>query len=121
MPTFDRDALNRLTNYDQQRFNKYSAMFLTAAREDLAKIAAALRDGDIAGVGKLAHRIKGSAGMIGARRFADSCARLEEQVRRADAAAAAELLAAMLEEIEAVAEEIRLASMPAVSGEDLTT
>lgn len=77
-------------------------------REELARVAAA---GDAAGLAKIAHTLRSSAGALGARRLATLCADVEEAVRAGDpvdlTAAAAEITTALADADAAFAELAR--------------
>jgi signal transduction histidine kinase/HPt (histidine-containing phosphotransfer) domain-containing protein/ActR/RegA family two-component response regulator len=70
------------------RFGAVAAQYLDDARRSVQAMRAALTRGDIDALADLAHRLKGSSGMIGATAVERVCHRIE-----ADAAAAGNLLA----------------------------
>jgi HPt (histidine-containing phosphotransfer) domain-containing protein len=59
-------------------------LFQTDIAERLAALDAALSSGDLAGVARTAHTVKGSAGNIGARPLLDACRAVEDSARQRD-------------------------------------
>ena len=88
----DFEVLQRLTQGDAEKTARYLSMFTSSAIDDLARIKQAIDRQDLNAASSLAHRIKGSARTLGARRFADACAALEKLKRADDQAAALALL-----------------------------
>jgi HPt (histidine-containing phosphotransfer) domain-containing protein len=70
------------------RFGAVAAQYLDDARRSVQAMRSALTRGDIDALADLAHRLKGSSGMIGATAVERVCQRIE-----ADAAGAGDLLA----------------------------
>ncbi|HET6720670.1 MAG TPA: response regulator [Rhodocyclaceae bacterium] len=102
----DLDVLHSLTQGNAGKADRYLGMFTTSAIEDLAQIRLALDRKDSAAASSLAHRIKGSAQTIGARRFAAGCAALEKLRRPEDQPAAIALLRTLDAEFAAVNDQL---------------
>ena len=77
----------RIINFDEVaeysgnepiEIRKFIFKFIASAREDIARIEAALERKDMAEVGSIAHRLLTPALMVGARRFVDLCHALEQ-------------------------------------------
>ncbi|MCG3168569.1 MAG: hypothetical protein CALGDGBN_00066 [Pseudomonadales bacterium] len=66
-----------LESDDRALIDGFFADFLRHAQTALAEIDAAVATGDIAQAGRVAHRLKSSARMVGASRLADACQALE--------------------------------------------
>jgi HPt (histidine-containing phosphotransfer) domain-containing protein len=65
-------------------------LFRAGAPGKMERIRQALAGGDAAAAHEAAHALRSNCGMLGARRMADACARVEEAASRDDLAAAAE-------------------------------
>jgi len=78
---------------------EYVAIYIQQAQQDLARLTAACTDGDSTEWIETAHRMKGGAGMAGARRLQMLCARAQEMNP-----ATAQARRNMLEEISAAFE-----------------
>jgi signal transduction histidine kinase/CheY-like chemotaxis protein len=76
--------------------------FLEEAPSRVASMGVAEKQGDAATLERLAHGLKGSAGMLGAQRFAKSCQALEEAAGHGDSESLAALLAIVRHELEAL-------------------
>ena len=66
---------------DLSRYLKLLGRFVDSSRGELAKLEACRTSGDLAGMQRLAHGLKGAAGSLGAWRLADLAATLETQTR----------------------------------------
>jgi CheY-like chemotaxis protein len=106
LPVLDLDVLHSLTQGNAGKADRYLGMFTTSAIEDLAQIKLALDRKDSTAASNLAHRIKGSAQTIGARRFAAGCAALEKLRRPEDQPAAMTLLHKLEAEFAAVNDQL---------------
>ena len=77
--------------------------FMTQTRSDLAELRAASAGQDLPACGRIAHRMKGSSRMVGARDLAVACETMERAVRQrnpGDAAAAETAIERALEHLE---------------------
>jgi HPt (histidine-containing phosphotransfer) domain-containing protein len=89
-------------------------LFLTNAPTRMADAAVALADGRFADAGRLAHRMKGSAGVFGACRLSGLADRLEHACDDADVGSGGSLLEQMTVELAAFGTILRarLVSLP---------
>ncbi len=86
-PTLDQRVLHSLTRGDQSATRRVLAQFQRVNDVDIAALEQAIDAGEVDKTVHYAHRIKGSAGLIGARALADICAEIERAGRRGDSAA----------------------------------
>ena len=70
-------ALAELVGGDKSKMREFAFKFLASARQDMAKVEAALERKDMAALGALGHHIKSPARMAGATGLADMCQKLE--------------------------------------------
>lgn len=63
-------------------FERFLAVYLSSSERAVSDLRAAVAGADGAEVERRAHALKGSAGNVGAGRFADACRRLEESARQ---------------------------------------
>jgi HPt (histidine-containing phosphotransfer) domain-containing protein len=75
----DVAALSTTFGGDAAKMRKYATMFVDSARDGLAELARAIESGDLQRASELGHRMKSSARAVGAERFSQLCARLEDQ------------------------------------------
>jgi len=73
----DLAVLAELMGNDRRKIRDFALRFIESAREDIAKIEAALKNKDMAALGALGHYVKSPATMVGAMGFADLCQALE--------------------------------------------
>jgi len=73
----DFDVLPDMFDGDQQLAAEFRARFIPLARADMDLIEACLRDGEWSQVRDLAHRLKSSCRLVGARRMAALCDAIE--------------------------------------------
>jgi len=85
-PLCDLPALRRL-HEDTGEAAEYLRLFADEGARCLVEIAAAIAQSDLAGTARAAHRIKGTALLIGAQRFAGQMRRLEQVCNSQDAVA----------------------------------
>ncbi|WP_348698652.1 CHASE domain-containing protein [Duganella fentianensis] len=113
-PMFDLTVLAQTFGHRADKMQKFSLMFLDAARDGLGELDAALAQQDYAQLAELGHRIKSSARAVGAMRFGALCLALE-QLRHEGELATATLLVqqlhAMLAQLEALMTQELLAYM----------
>lgn len=74
----DFSVLSGLLGGKKLKMHEFALKFLASARQDMAKIEAALERQDLAALGVLGHHIKSPAGMVGALGFAGLCHALED-------------------------------------------
>ena len=93
VPTLDRSVLEELREYsseEQDLAEELIDLFLEDSPKQLIALQRALRDTDRGEVEKRSHRLKGSAGSVGAARLRSICEALESAAREgADPIAAA--------------------------------
>jgi signal transduction histidine kinase/ActR/RegA family two-component response regulator/HPt (histidine-containing phosphotransfer) domain-containing protein len=100
-PAVNRAVLEELGRYVSPAFLIQTIdAFLRLGDETLRDLRAAVASADAPEIGRLAHRIRGSAGTTGAGRFAEMCASLEES--SGDASEAGRLLEELTLEFERV-------------------
>lgn len=78
--------------------------FMTQTRSDLAALGAALKEQDLPTSVRIAHRMKGSSRMVGARELAVACETMEHAARQGnqgDAGAAKTAMDSALERLDA--------------------
>lgn len=73
----DPEHLRGLIGDDRDKIGRYLQMFLDGARQTITEVAEAMARGDLAEVRRAAHKLKGSSGMVGAKRLATVAAELE--------------------------------------------
>ena len=83
-PTLDAAVLDDLTGGNQQDARELLADFLTSTADDLAQLEALRRGGDLHGLTRQAHKIKGAAKLVGAMQLADAATMLEAAGRNGD-------------------------------------
>ncbi len=79
-PVFDRSALERSAAGDEALACELTSLFLTEAEESAARLGAALEPIDRGELRATAHRLRGSAGIVGAKRLRAACAELETHI-----------------------------------------
>ncbi|HEX9391943.1 MAG TPA: ATP-binding protein [Usitatibacteraceae bacterium] len=80
----DRSVIAEISGGDVIAEREIFTDFRRANDEDAATLLRAVAMGDITGITRAAHRIKGASKMIGATAFADVCERIEEASRAND-------------------------------------
>lgn len=103
-PPLDPSVVEALTRGDAEGTRAVFADFLASTAQDLAEAAAARAAGDLAGLARQAHKVKGAARMVGALELARCADRLEGVARAGDWQAAAAFAA----DLETAAERLRL-------------
>ena len=83
-PLIDLAVLGEISGGNADVEAEVLAQFTPANEEDVAALLAALETRDMAAIGRVAHRIKGSSSAIGALALATVCARLEAAARAKD-------------------------------------
>ena len=89
----DLSLLRSSMRNNQANIARLLRLFLENARQTMDAIDAAHERGDLIEIARLGHRLKSSAGTVGAAQLAEACARLEDAGKRGDAAAVQALLA----------------------------
>ena len=92
----DLEALSLTFGANPDKMRKYSLLFLDSAHAGMDEIGMALARGDLDRAADLGHRLKSSAGAVGALGFSSLCAELEA-LREGGSLEAAQLLAARME------------------------
>jgi len=82
-PVFDRSALVRSASGDEALGAELIRLFLAEAGGLAVRIEAATEAADRAELRAAAHRLRGSAGIVGAKRLRAACADLEERTAAA--------------------------------------
>jgi signal transduction histidine kinase/PleD family two-component response regulator/HPt (histidine-containing phosphotransfer) domain-containing protein len=83
---------------DEELLAELAGMFFDDASSRLGELREAVEAGDTAGVGRVAHTLKGSSGNMGATRMSEICAEIEESGASGDLARAPGLLEGLEEE-----------------------
>ncbi|MGV8943918.1 ATP-binding protein [Thermomonas sp.] len=83
-PTLEITVLTELTGGDPAEAAMLLGEFLESTRDDLAQLETMRRDGDLQGLTRQAHKIKGAAKIVGAMELADAAAMLEAAGRTGD-------------------------------------
>ncbi|MGV8923786.1 MAG: ATP-binding protein [Thermomonas sp.] len=83
-PTLDAVVLGELTGGNSSDARDLLAEFLDSTRDDLAQLEAMRRDGDLHGLTRQAHKVKGAAKIVGAMELADAATLLETAGRSGD-------------------------------------
>ena len=83
-PTLDPTALTDLTGGDAAETRALLADFLASSGYDLAQLEQLRGSGDLAGMTRQAHKIKGAARLVGALELAEAAAALESAGRSGD-------------------------------------
>lgn len=99
----DLSVLSELVDGNAERISAFAHRFIESARTELLEMEAALESKDLDMLGKLGHRAKSPARMVGAMRFASLCQALESCVREGSIEQAATMvgrLRHLLEKIE---------------------
>ena len=73
----DLAVLAELMDNDRKKIREFALRFVESVLEDIAKIEAALENGDMAALETLGHHVKSPALMVGAMGFANLCQALE--------------------------------------------
>ncbi|MFS8136729.1 MAG: ATP-binding protein [Thermomonas sp.] len=76
-PTLDISVLTDLTGGDPVEAGLLLGEFLDSTRDDLAQLESMRRDGDLQGLTRQAHKVKGAAKLVGAMELADAATLLE--------------------------------------------
>ena len=76
-PTLDDAVLAELIGGDPAEARALLGEFLDSTRDDLAQLETMRRDGDLHGLTRQAHKVKGAAKIVGAMELADAAAMLE--------------------------------------------
>ncbi len=76
-PTLDVEVLVELTRGDPAETRILLGEFLDGTRDDLGQLEAMRRDGDLHGLTRQAHKVKGAAKIVGAMELAEAAALLE--------------------------------------------
>jgi CheY-like chemotaxis protein len=88
MPPLDLPSLEsarEIMGCDDDGLRKLLHVFLADAERNLAEVAVAARNGDIAILSRLAHRIKSGSGYLGAIALQQLCSDIEQAAHRSDA------------------------------------
>jgi two-component system, sensor histidine kinase and response regulator len=99
------EALNQLGG-DKELLAELAGIFLNACPAQLADIRKSVEKGDMAGVRRAAHTLKGSVGNFGALRAFDAAFELEKSVHVGDLAGCARLYDVLEKEIESLKSEL---------------
>ncbi len=82
--TLDASVLAELTGGDPSEARDLLGEFLDSTRDDLVQLEAMRRDGDLQGLTRQAHKVKGAARIVGAVELADAAGMLETAGRSGD-------------------------------------
>ncbi len=106
----DRRVLEELRQYSddsQDLVEELVTLFLADSPLQLMALQQALRDANWGEVERRSHRLKGSAGSIGAERLRELCQEIEEYARRGELAMPEEASTAVSTELEALKQELK--------------
>ena len=78
MNMINLENLNQLTDGDQQLLNSFLGEFLTTTQTDLNALQKAVSENNADNIAHLAHRIKGSAMIVGAESLIELSKKLED-------------------------------------------
>ncbi len=109
VPTLDRSVLEELREYsseEQDLAEELIDLFLEDSPKQLIALQRALRETDRGEVEKRSHRLKGSAGSIGAARLRSICEALESAAREGAEPIAAATDADVATELDALREAL---------------
>lgn len=109
VPTLDRSVLEELREYsseEQDLAEELIDLFLDDSPKQLMALRRALQDTDRGEVEKRSHRLKGSAGSIGAARLRKICEALESAAREGSEPTSAATDADVAAELEALREAL---------------
>jgi HPt (histidine-containing phosphotransfer) domain-containing protein len=106
-PGFSDQQLREICGGDPALLAKMLTGFVDAMAEAFARLEGAMAGGDGQQLAREAHRLRGACAMVGADRLAGLCLELEEHALRTDLMLAAELLARLHSEWDAVEPEVR--------------
>ena len=87
-PALDRSVLADLFGDDDATIDRLIGSFVETTRAALADIDQAFDRGDAPSISDIAHRMKGSARMVGARKLAEVAEEIEKAAKAGDVAAA---------------------------------
>jgi CheY-like chemotaxis protein len=82
--TLEVGVLAELTGGDAAEASALLGEFLDSTRDDLTQLEAMRRDGDLQGLTRQAHKVKGAAKIVGAMELAEAAAQLEAAGRTGD-------------------------------------
>jgi CheY-like chemotaxis protein/HPt (histidine-containing phosphotransfer) domain-containing protein len=106
-PVVDAAALDELRSYqvdgEPDVLDALIGKFLDSARRECAEVRAAVGRGDAEMLRRVAHGLKGSSGMFGARRLSAISSQIEMLSRQGSLGDAGSLVSSLEEELEAVA------------------
>ena len=83
-PTLEISVLTEFTGSDPADARALLVEFLESTRDDLSQLETHRRDGDLQGLTRQAHKVKGAAKLVGAMELADAAAMLEAAGRSGD-------------------------------------
>ena len=112
-PAVDLTKLTALFGQDRNKLARLAEVFLRTAGETLVQMQQAREHGALDELGRLAHKLKGSAVALGAASLATSCQAIESAARQDDGAMAEAALDRLPRLLRAVARELSVASTPA--------
>jgi PAS domain S-box-containing protein len=112
-PAVDLTKLTALFGQDRSKLARLAEVFLRTAGETLDQMQQARERRAVDELGRLAHKLKGSAVALGAAALAASCQTIESAARQDDGAMAEAALDRLPRLLRAVARELSAASTPA--------
>jgi len=108
-PVLDRSVLEELRQFSDQEqdlVQELVTIFLADSPMQLLALQDALRDSNWAEVERRSHRLKGSAGSIGATRLREICEQLERYARQGKVASPEAAATVVTHELEALKREL---------------
>ena len=120
-PAVDLTKLTALFGQDRSKLARLTEVFLRTAGQTLDQMQQARERGATEELGRLAHKLKGSAVALGAAALAGSCQGIESAARQGDAASAEAAVDRLPRLLRAVARELSAATTLAPSATDTGT
>jgi PAS domain S-box-containing protein len=120
-PAVDLTKLTALFGQNRGKLAQLTEVFLRTAGETLDQMQQARERGAVEDLGRLAHKLKGSAVALGAVSLAASCQGIESAARQGDAANAEAAVDRLPRLLRAVARELSAASTPSPASQDTVT
>ncbi|AIS11547.1 histidine kinase [Pseudomonas chlororaphis subsp. aurantiaca] len=103
----DLSSLEQLTYGDRESINSLLQDLVSSNEEDLQRLLKLFSQNDLPGLADLAHRVKGGARIIQARRLIQCCEQLQADCNGLDAARQTQSVDALHQEMEALAQVLK--------------
>ncbi|MBK8228064.1 MAG: Hpt domain-containing protein [Flavobacteriales bacterium] len=103
----DLSQLERIYKGDRTRMASWVGIYLEETPDQLQRMAACLERADLDGLLAIVHDLKPTMHYLGAQRMQELLVRLAQEARSSDGATGASVLPELMEEVQAVAAELR--------------